>query len=345
MWLSALTIVLSLAGFAFFIYKSLSQDLGRGARAAFDGAANLGLLTGKISVEKVADAIVIRFPEGSPKNFPIGFYNWEYDYPGFDRAEVSAADARAILAQLVESHPVAESTPPVQKTHAQTFAEMDSTRPELEKILGWPRDKPVSDREDVFIDVGGVSYGLYAIKGQVHDGVIVFHLRNGKAVYVRTLQAPNGVFVYVPTKVGTLSGALHGIVRTPIPALEAAFVRATPSEIEILYPNLSAEQAVARAAREFGDIYNQVVRYIATTPEIIAAVGPIRDIRPAKGRNDAGAWLDYGAQFTFRVRGDNGSAAVLAEISDNNRTLKMIANGKMIDIEQRHFDWSGGKHK
>ena len=74
--------------------------------------------------------------------------------------------------------------------------------------------------------------------------------------------------------------------------LEAGFQRAAREEIEVLYPDLSATEAVGRGAKKFGEIYTQVVRYISTTPEIIDSIGPIREVRPAKGRNEAGAWLD-----------------------------------------------------
>jgi len=137
--------------------------------------------------------------------------------------------------------------------------------------------------------------------------------------------------------------ALFGQARAGHDVLEAAFTSAFPREIEILFPDLSAEKAVDRAASEFGDIYRQTVRYVATTPEIVAAVGPIREVRPAKGPNSARLWMDYSADFHFRVRGERGDALVRADLANNARGLEMFVNGKITEIPQRFFDWSGGK--
>ena len=120
-------------------------------------------------------------------------------------------------------------------------------------------------------------------------------------------------------------------VTAPSPLLEDLAARVTLPSISILWPEMTAAQANARAARIIGSRYKPALEIIQNSPAVRGAFGEIQEIRPAAGNNQYSSWMDSTSVFlTFRVIGDRGEGAVIIQGYDCF-DLQMVAKGIPLD--------------
>jgi tetratricopeptide (TPR) repeat protein len=169
---------------------------------------------------------------------------------------------------------------------------------------------------------------LRGLHGRETAGGVLFLLKNGDAAFISILQTPEGTLFYSQGE----STIIRGISIEAATLLERPIANARP-EIQVSFPELDAEHALRKGNHHFGGTYERAVEYVRNTPQIIAAIGPIRELRPARGPNKEFYWKDYSADFTFRVIGANGIAAVRVENQNDSWTgLEMMLNGELISI-------------
>jgi hypothetical protein len=106
-------------------------------------------------------------------------------------------------------------------------------------------------------------------------------LANGSLAFFNLLVTPDKTFMGVHLK----DGIYHGVSNQPLD--DRFFSPTSPAEIEVLYPQLTAEAAIAKVQCHFGENYMESIRFIQTCPELLFAIGPIKEIHPAKGENSA----------------------------------------------------------
>jgi hypothetical protein len=163
--------------------------------------------------------------------------------------------------------------------------------------------------------------------------VLQFFLTGGRVAEIRVYPTENGL-AYTPHEI---SGDwwLNGVTG-PSPLLAELASRAALPSIPVLWPELTASQANARAARILGERYRMAVEVIQASPAVHQAFGPVQEIRPAIGNNYSSTWMDSSSVFlSFRLLGANGQGAVLIRGYDCFDLL-MVFQG--IPVEEGNSD-------
>ena len=159
-------------------------------------------------------------------------------------------------------------------------------------------------------------------------GVLQFYLTGGRLAEIRVYRSDRGL-AYTPYEKG--GDWWLGGITVPSPLLEDLAARVTLPSISILWPEMTAAQANARAARIIGSRYQPALEIIQNSPEVLGAFGEIQEIRPAAGNNQYSSWMDSTSVFlTFRVIGDRGEGAVIIQGYDCF-DLQMVVKGIPLD--------------
>jgi len=159
-------------------------------------------------------------------------------------------------------------------------------------------------------------------------GVLQFFLMDGQLAEIRVYSSEDGI-AYTPYE---MSGGwwLDGVANSS-PMLEELSSRATLQPIATLWPELTADQANARAAQIIGKRYLLAVQIIQDSPTVGEIFGPLQEIRPAIGKNLSSSWMDSNSVFlTFRVLGTRGEGAVIIEGNECFH-LQIVFQGIPID--------------
>jgi hypothetical protein len=142
-------------------------------------------------------------------------------------------------------------------------------------------------------------------------GVLQFYLTGGRLAEIRIYRSERGL-AYTPEEI---SGDwwLDGIT-APSPLLEELSARVTLPSILILWPEMTATQANARADHIIGNRYRPALEIIQNSSVVREVFGDIEEIRPAIGNNKYQSWMDSTSVFlTFRVIGTHGEGAVIIQ--------------------------------
>jgi hypothetical protein len=224
---------------------------------------------------------------------------WEPWYVGFPRSELNEDEIRAIQHLLSTGH-LFYQTPDGASFQCVTQSPLHEPRLETCVVGEQYMDQYVAYQWD---------------SEQGHTvGVLQFYLTSGRLAEIRVYPSEHGI-AYTPYE---LSGDwwLDGLADSS-PLLEELSSRATLPPISILWPELTTDQANARAAQIIGEGYWFALQIIQDSPTVGEVFGPIQEIRPATGKNLSSSWMDSNSVFlTFRVLGARGEGAVIMEGKD-----------------------------
>ena len=163
-------------------------------------------------------------------------------------------------------------------------------------------------------------------KGTV--GVLQFTLNDGRLAEIRVFPAAQGL-AFTPFEkngewwVDGISG--------PTQLFNDLSARATLAPIPVLWPELSAGRANARAAQMLGDRYNAALFVIRESSVVREVFGDILEIRPARGTNNFSSWMDSTSVFlTLRVQGARGEGTAMIR-GDYCFNLQMVFEGDLVD--------------
>jgi len=221
---------------------------------------------------------------------------WEPQYVGFPRTELSADEIRAIQ-QLLSKGNLIHRMP--DGNSYQCVTRNPSQAPKLETCA----------QGKVYMDQY-VSHQRDAEQNQA-VGVLQFSLAGGRLAEIRVYRSDRGL-AYTPYEKGG-DWWLDGVTASS-PLLDELSARVTLPAISALWPEMTAAQANARAARIIGSRYRPALEIIKNSTAVHKTFGDIQEIRPATGNNYYSSWMDSTSVFlTFRVVGARGEGAVIIQ--------------------------------
>jgi hypothetical protein len=238
---------------------------------------------------------------------------WDPQYVGFPRTELNEDEIRAIQ-QLLSAGNLFYQMPDGNSYQCVTRDPLQE--PGLETCAQGKQYK------DQF-----VSYQWDAEKNRT-VGVLQFFLTGGRLAEIRIYRSERGL-AYTPYE---KSGDwwLDGVSASS-PLLEELSAHTTIPPISILWPEMTATQANAHAARIIGNRYQPALEIIQNSPAVREVFGDIQEIRPAAGNNYYSSWMDSTSVFlTFRVIGTRGEGAAIIQGYDCF-DLSMVFNGMSVD--------------
>jgi hypothetical protein len=155
-----------------------------------------------------------------------------------------------------------------------------------------------------------------------------FHLADGRLAEY-SLYTANGLLAYSASEVNEV--AVEGCAAAAGEALQSIAARAVVEPIGVIWPEESADEANAHAARLLGR-FRGALEFLGGLEPLHLTLGQIREIRPAEGGNWSSTWMDSDAvQLLFRVTGEDGEAAVMVE-GGECWDAEMMYRGKWIDL-------------
>jgi hypothetical protein len=251
------------------------------------------LVLGRISAREVERAEFVVLGEDA--------LFWQAPYPGFARATLSTGEVQALLDLLGKAQ----------------FFQSPATGSEyrcLERPAGQaPRLAPCAE--------GAAWMDQYAaIQGRAHQqqaaGVLLAYLRGGgpeaaqrKVVEVRIYRSAQGLAFEPREQAG--SWWLKG-VSAPSELVEALVARAQAGPAPLLWPEMTADAANARAGRILGQPYQRALAAARQSPQVRAAFGEHLVLRPALGASSYASWMDSTSiSLTLAAAGTSGEGAVL----------------------------------
>jgi hypothetical protein len=238
---------------------------------------------------------------------------WESDYVGFARTILSRKEI-ITLQQILSSG-----------NHFHRSADGDSYLCVTRNASQIPALEPCAQGKQ-YLDQFMAYQREAQEKGAV--GVLQFTLSDGRLAEIRVFPAKRGV-AYTPYEKNG-DWWIDGI-SPPIPLLNDLSTRTTLAPIQVLWPELSASRANARAARMLGNRFNAALAVVQESVAVREVFGDIFEIRPALGINNYSNWMDSTSVFlTLRVQGTRGEGAVIAQ-GDDCFNLEMVFEGGPVE--------------
>ena len=244
---------------------------------------------------------------------------WESDYVGFARTALSREEIFTLQQILSTGNLFHRSA---DGESYQCITRDTSQEPALE---------PCSQGKQ-YMD----QYLAYQREAEQTDavGVLQFTLKDGRLAEIRVFPAERGL-AYTPYE---KSGEwwLDGI-SCPFPLLNDLSARATLAPIPVLWPELSAGRANARAARMLGNRYNAALVVLRESSAVREVFGEILELRPTLGTNNYSSWMDSTSIFlTLRVTGTRGEGTVIIQ-GYECFDLEMVFEGALFEDGQGYF--------
>ena len=262
------------------------------------------LLLGGVHRSEVVEASLILLPEE--------VYFWDPFYIGFERAELADEETDQLLGTLTSGNLFASSYG-LPILCAWRIGEAEAKLTACEEGPQWQ-----AIHEETRL----------AAELEPGMGVLQFHLGDGRlAEYA--LYSANGLLAYSAVEVNEV--AVEGYLAAAGEAMQSIAARAVVEPIGVIWPEQSADEANAHAARLLGR-YIGALEFLGGLEPLHLTLGRIREIRPAEGGNWSSTWLDSSSvQLLLRVTGDNGEAAVMVE-GGECWDAEMMYRGKLIDL-------------
>jgi hypothetical protein len=238
---------------------------------------------------------------------------WDPDYVGFPRTELNDAEIR-LIQQLLSNGSLFYQTPDGSSHQCVTLSA--SQGPKLETCS---QGKGYMDR---FVDLKWDAEQSHAV------GLLHLTLSSGRLVEIRIYPSDQGL-AYTPYE---KSGDwwINGVAKSSS-LIDEFSARAAIPPILVLWPEIRAAQANARAARIIGNKYESALSAIQNSAAVREVFGGIQEIRPAAGINYYSAWMDTASVLlTFRVIGARGEGAVIVQGYDCF-DLQMVFEGTPVD--------------
>jgi len=238
---------------------------------------------------------------------------WESDYVGFARTALSYEEI-ITLQQILSSGNLFHRSADGESYQCVTWD--TSQEPRLEPCA---HGKQFQDHY--------LNYKQEAEeKGTV--GVLQFTLYDGRLAEIRVFPAAQGL-AFTPFEkngewwVDGISG--------PAQFFKDLSARAALAHIPVLWPELNAGRANARAARMLGDRYNAALFVVRESSLVREVFGDILEIRPARGTNNFSSWMDStSVSLTLRVLGTYGEGAVIIQ-GDDCFDLQLVFEGDLVE--------------
>ena len=238
---------------------------------------------------------------------------WDPHYVGFARTELSLDEIDAIQQSLVTGH-LFYPAPDGSSYSCVTRSALQEPLLETCAKGGLYMDQYLDTRRN-------------AEKDRT-VGVLQVSLTGRRMAEIRVYRSEDGL-AYTPYE---KSGDwwLDGVA-APSPLVDELFARVTVPPITVLWPELTAARANARAARIVGNRYPTVLEIIQNSGAVRRVLGDIQEIRPATGTNYTSSWMDSQAVFlTFRVVGLRGEGVLIMRGYDCF-DLQMVFEGIPLD--------------
>jgi hypothetical protein len=286
---------------AFFGQVRLTQDSG--ALSVKDYASN-ELLKGQIADSEIAGGTLFLLPQD--------VYFWDPYFPGFPRAELSEQEATTLAARLVSGRrfEAAYGKPAVCWHDAEDGSQTSSTCGEGAALQRLHQQT----RLQAGLDPG--------------PRVLQIRLKDGRMAQVKLYQTEGGLaFTAEQPNLVPIEGFVDGSVVE----LSAMVARAQVEPVNVIWPEVTADRANARAARRLGSRYRQALEHVQSRDDIRQVVGAMREVRPAQGANYSSDWMDsHSLHLTLRAKGEWGEAVVMVR-GDQCWQVEMMAGGLLYD--------------
>ena len=238
---------------------------------------------------------------------------WESDYVGFARTALSREEA-VTLQQILSSGNLFHQS-----------ADGDSYQCVTRNASRIPALEPCAQGKQ-YLDQFMAYQREAEEKGAV--GVLQFTLSDGRLAEIRVFPAERGL-AYTPYEKNG-DWWIDGI-SPPIPHINDLSTRTTLAPIPVLWPELSAGRANARAARMLGNRFNATLAVVQESVAVREVFGEILEIRPTLGTNNYSSWMDSKSVFlTLRVQGTRGGGAVIVQ-GDDCFSLEMVFEGGQVE--------------
>jgi hypothetical protein len=262
------------------------------------------LLLGGVHPSEVIEASLILLPQE--------VFFWDPFYIGFERAELTGEETRRLLGSLTSGNLFTSSYGrPI--LCARRIAESEAELTACEEGPEWQ-----------------AIHQETRLAAELEPGISVlqFQFGDGRLAEYR-LYSANGWLAYSSVEVTDVP--VEGYLAAAGEGLPSMATRAVVEPIAVIWPEQSADEANAHAARLLGR-YGGALGFLVGLEPLHLTLGRIREIRPAEGGNWSSTWMDGSSlQLLLRVTGDNGEAAVMVK-GGECWDAEMMYGGKLIDL-------------
>ena len=262
------------------------------------------LLLGGVHPSEVIEASLILLPQE--------VFFWDPFYIGFERAELTGEETRRLLGSLTSGNLFTSSYGrPI--LCARQIAESEAELTACEEGPEWQ-----------------AIHQETRLAAELEPGISVlqFQFGDGRLAEYR-LYSANGWLAYSSVEVTDVP--VEGYLAAAGEGLPSMATRAVVEPIAVIWPEQSADEANAHAARLLGR-YGGALGFLVGLEPLHLTLGRIREIRPAEGGNWSSTWMDGSSlQLLLRVTGDNGEAAVMVK-GGECWDAEMMYGGELIDL-------------
>ena len=269
-----------------------------------DYASN-ALLKGEIALSEITHGTLFVLPQEA--------YFWAPDYLGFPRAHLSEQEASDLATLLLSG-----------SRFEAAYGEPVMCWPAATAALATPSVCSEGPALHYLHQQARLQSGLEPVRY-----VLQFRLRDGRLAEARLYPSQTGM-AYTAEQPNRVP--LEGFVEGSVAELRTKAAQAEVGSVDALWPEMTADRANALAARRLGDRYRRALGFLQSLQAVQHEVGPIREIRPALGRNGSSDWMDsHEMLLTLRVLGEDGVAVVLMR-GDRCWSVEMAAGGVFLDL-------------
>jgi hypothetical protein len=300
------------------------------------------LLLGHVSPSMVKKVIFFRLPED--------LLFWTHYYPGLPQTELDKTEISAVLEDLRDTQWFTNSAKAPQtedeemaslsvsqeqrnkiKTQLQSvkdsnianFAfpglrQMNSKRDKVCKYIRPWFSKPKAIRKEIvdsfyetkFAAQRGTANDRRSRRHPIGDiGVVQFFLKDGRMGEIRVFWSNGKVAIIIKEQ---HSMGLIGISEKLFPLIVSLSQRSAIEPIAIEFPQLNSSLVNLIAELRLGSAYRDAFNFVKNSGTVQTVLGSVVDIRPAKGLNRFGSWMDsQSADITLKVSGTKGDGVLM----------------------------------
>jgi hypothetical protein len=287
---------------AFFGQVHLTRESGPLSARAY---VSNELLLGSVQPSEVVRASLILLPHE--------VYFWDPFYVGFERTGLTGEEEHQLLESMSSGHLF---TSPYGRP-ILCAQRIEGAEAELTACEEGPEWQAIHQETRL---TAGLDPGM---------SVLQFHFGDGRLAEYR-LYSANGLLAYSAVEVNQVP--VEGLLTASGEALPPIAARTVVEPISVLWPEQSADEANAHAARLLGQRYVGALDFLRGLEQLRLSLGPIREIRPAEGGNWSSTWSEgTSLQLLLRVTGENGEAAVMVRGSAC-WDAELMYRGEWIDL-------------
>jgi hypothetical protein len=304
----SLVVLFIIAAFIWYLRGAFEGvDLGKGSKTVVDEKATIRLLNPKKDIPKIESGVLIKYPSPPGKTywlFPYDYLDWKYDFPGFEKTDLSSTECEEII-RIIRSGTI-------------YFEDFKKENPKQSS----PMERKIQDLQFLAKNKMGIN---------TQSMGVLMKLSNRSVGFFNLLSSTDTTFVGIHLETGIFLGMANQAINPQL------ITRTHPSSIEILFPELNANDAIKKTQSYFDSGYSHAIEALKQNRELISAIGPIKEIRPAKGENAEGHWQDYTGSYFFRVEGASKTAGTQVQIVNDTLTIQFISDGRVAIPQMVNF--------